>query len=128
MGKTALIVEDEIFVALDLERILTDAGYHVCAIAPDSEAALAAARTLAPDLALLDIGMPGMTGYEVARAMRQLPDLERTVLAAVTGWGAQEDRRRSREAGFDFHMTKPIDLDSLNRLLAGIQAAPATLD
>ncbi|PAX07525.1 response regulator [Sphingomonas lenta] len=70
MGKTALIVEDEIFVALDLERILTDAGYQVCAIAPDSEAAMAAAPQC--DFALVDVNLrDGMTGPEIARRMSQ---------------------------------------------------------
>ncbi|WP_374011311.1 ATP-binding protein [Massilia sp. Se16.2.3] len=122
-GPLRILVADDNQDAADLLAQLLQSRGHQVSTVHDGTAALAAARALPPDLALLDIGMPGMTGYEVARALRQLPDLEGTVLAAVTGWGAQEDRKRSREVGFDHHMTKPIDLDSLNQLLAGIKAA-----
>ena len=70
----------------------------------------------------LDIGMPGMDGYEVARRLRQKPGLEKVVLAALTGWGQQEDRRRTAEAGFDHHLVKPPEPKVLERLLADLES------
>ena len=79
-----------------------------------------------PDVVFLDIGMPGMDGYEVARRMRQQPGLEKTVLAALTGWGQKEDRRRTAEAGFDHHLVKPITIESLREVLESARSsAPA---
>jgi CheY-like chemotaxis protein len=66
---------------------------------------------------LLDIGMPGMDGYEVARRMRQTPDGERVLLIALTGWGQEEDLRRTKEAGFDHHLTKPVAPDTIEELI-----------
>ena len=118
-----LVADDNQDAADLLAQLLQSQGHQVQTV-HDGCAALAAARACPPDLALLDIGMPGMTGYEVAIALRRLPALEDTVLAAVTGWGAGHDRAHAREAGFDHHMTKPVDVESLNRLVAAIQAAP----
>ena len=69
-------------------------------------------------MVFLDIGMPGMDGYEVARRMRQQPGLENVVLAALTGWGQQEDRRRTAEAGFDHHLVKPPEPKAVESVLA----------
>jgi CheY-like chemotaxis protein len=66
---------------------------------------------------LLDIGMPGMDGYEVARRIRELPEFKDTLLVALTGWGQEEDRRRSQSAGFDHHLIKPADIGALQALL-----------
>ncbi len=68
-------------------------------------------------MVLLDIGMPGMSGYEVARRLRAQPDFKDTLLVAVTGWGSPEDRRRTQEAGFDYHLTKPADLQEVEKML-----------
>jgi CheY-like chemotaxis protein len=68
-------------------------------------------------VALLDIGLPDMNGYELARRLRQLPGGERMTLIAATGWGQQQDRQRAFDAGFDHHLTKPIDFDQLRLLL-----------
>ena len=76
--------------------------------------------TFLPDLVLLDIGLPGMSGLEVARHIRKQPSLKHAVLTALTGWGSEEDRRRSHEAGFDHHLVKPIDSESLEKLLASV--------
>ncbi|MFC5458834.1 PAS domain S-box protein [Massilia niabensis] len=115
-----LVADDNQDAAELLAQLLQSQGHEV-RVVHDGDAALRAAQLQAPDLALLDIGMPGMTGYEVAIAMRRLPALRHTVLAAVTGWGAQHDRALAREAGFDHHMTKPVGFQSLDRLLAGIR-------
>ena len=80
---------------------------HEVRVAYSGMAALEMTKTYTPDVVFLDIGMPGMDGYEVARRMRQQPGLEKVVLAALTGWGQQEDRRRTAEAGFDHHLVKP---------------------
>lgn len=76
------------------------------------------ARGYAPNAVFLDIGMPGMDGCEVARRMRQQPGLENVVLAALTGWGQQEDRRQTAEAGFDHHFVKPPEPKAVERMLA----------
>ena len=75
------------------------------------------AETYRPDLVLLDIGLPGLSGYEVARQLRDDPGLAGTVLVAMTGYGQEEDRRRSREAGFDHHLVKPIDPQAVQALV-----------
>ena len=74
-------------------------------------------KTQVPDLVFLDIGMPGMDGYEVARRMRQQPGLEQVVLAALTGWGQQIDRRRTAEAGFDYHLVKPPEPSEVDQVI-----------
>jgi CheY-like chemotaxis protein len=88
--------------------------------AHDGRQALELARRLVPDLVLLDIGMPGMSGHEVARRLRAEPGLAGTTLIALTGYGSAEDRRESREAGFDGHLVKPVDFDALERILASV--------
>jgi CheY-like chemotaxis protein len=70
---------------------------------------------------LLDIGMPEMDGYEVARRIRELPDFRDVTLIALTGWGQDKDRRRSHRAGFDFHLTKPANVDALETLLVSLE-------
>ena len=89
----------------------------VVRVAHDAPAALKMAAEAAPDVAVLDIGLPGMDGYEVAHKLRELDGTQRSVLVAVTGYGQAEDRLRSREAGFDHHLVKPVDIDALRRLL-----------
>jgi CheY-like chemotaxis protein len=85
------------------------------------------AERLRPGLVVLDVGMPGMTGHEVARAIRARPWGAGVTLVAVTGWGQEEDRRQTAEAGFDLHFTKPVDPDALSQALRGnTNAATAT--
>jgi CheY-like chemotaxis protein len=91
---------------------------HDVRVAHDGPAALAAVESDPPDLVFLDIGMPVMNGYDVARRLRQGPGLQNLVLVAMTGWGQEEDRRRSQEAGFDYHLIKPVEPDALGQLLA----------
>jgi CheY-like chemotaxis protein len=83
------------------------------------------AAQFAPDVVLLDIGMPGMDGYEVARRMRAMAQLTDALIVAQTGWGQEEDRRRSREAGFDHHFVKPVDPAALEDLLARLPPVKA---
>jgi len=83
----------------------------------DGLAALAAAAAMKPDIILLDLGLPKLNGFEVCRRIRQMPGGEHIMIVAQTGWGQEEDRRRSKEAGFDFHLVKPIDSVALAKLL-----------
>ncbi len=102
--------------ALLLARLLSLWGHEV-RVAHDGESALAAAVAAVPDVILLDLGMPGMDGYEVAGRIRQYPALRNVVLVALTGWGQEEDRHRTQHAGFDYHLIKPVDLDQLEAIL-----------
>ena len=87
-------------------------------VAYDGPSALAIAPEYRPEVVVLDIGMPGMDGYEVARRLRARPEFVGTLLVALTGWGQEVDRQRSREAGFDKHLVKPVDPRDLHSLLA----------
>jgi len=113
-----LIADDNQDAAESLSMLLELAGHEV-RIAHQGRAALAIARTFRPDTALLDIGMPDLSGYEVAKELRQEPWATRLRLIAVTGWGQEDDRRRALQAGFDHYLTKPIDPDQLESLIAG---------
>jgi len=90
-------------------------------VAFDGASALEMAKSYGPELVFLDLGMPGMDGYEVGRRLRQQSDMEDIVLAALTGWGNQEDRRRTAEAGFDHHLIKPIELTALENIIARLK-------
>lgn len=103
-----LVVDDNRDAAEAIVEIAELWGYKA-RVAFDGPSALELTREFRPDVALLDIGMPGMDGYEVARRLREMPDLNGIHLIAVTGYGQEEDRRRSREAGFSQHLTKPVD-------------------
>jgi CheY-like chemotaxis protein len=87
-------------------------------VAYDGPSALAQAQQFRAELVFLDIGMPGMDGYAVATRLRQQPGSENVVLVAVTGWGQEEDRRRAQEAGFDGHMVKPAEPETLRQFFA----------
>jgi signal transduction histidine kinase len=116
-----LVVDDNHDAADSLGMLLKFLGADV-RTANDGPAALEAFKTYRPSVVLLDIGLPGMDGYEVARQARQQPESEDVTLIALTGWGQEEDRRRSREAGIDHHLIKPVDLGVLERLLANLPA------
>ena len=94
---------------------------HEVQIAHDGTSALELAKSYGPEMVFLDLGMPGMDGYQVARQMRQQPGLQNVVLAALTGWGQQEDRRRTAEAGFDHHLVKPLEPMVLEQLIAQLK-------
>ncbi len=111
-----LVVDDSVDATESLAMLLRTLGHEV-RTAHDGSAALEVAATFRPDVVLLDIGLPGMSGYEVARQLRQLPGWEDVFLAALTGYGQEEDRRQALEAGFDAHLIKPTSLDALEQLL-----------
>lgn len=115
-SRRVLVVDDNRGGA-ELVSMLLDLSGHATAIAYDGPSAIEAARGFDPEVIFLDIGMPGMSGYEVAQKLRGEPRFKRTVLVALTGWGAQEDRRRSREAGFDFHLTKPVEASAVHNVV-----------
>jgi signal transduction histidine kinase len=115
-----LVVDDNVDAAESLALLLRLAGHDV-RVAHDGAAALAAVEPDPPDLVFLDIGMPVMNGYDVARRLRERIGMENLVLVAVTGWGQEEDRRRSQEAGFDHHLIKPVEPEALHKLLAGMR-------
>jgi PAS domain S-box-containing protein len=116
-----LVVDDNVDAAGTLGMLLAACGYEV-AVENDSRAALARARSQAPHAALIDIGLPEMDGNELARRLRADPATRAIVLVAVTGYGQEQDRRAALDAGFDHHLVKPVDMDKLAGLLAGIQA------
>ena len=118
-----LVVDDNPDSATLLAMLLTLTG-HETRTAHDGLAAVEAAATFKPDVVLLDIGLPKLNGYEAARKIRQQPLGKGMVLVALTGWGQEEDRRKSREAGFDGHMVKPVELDALMQLLAELRPTP----
>jgi signal transduction histidine kinase len=122
-GLRVLIVEDVPDVAQTLMMLVQMWGHDVRAVY-DGPSALIAFRTYQPDVLLCDIGLPGMDGYAVARQLRREQGAARPLLAAVTGYSAEEDKRRSHEAGFDFHMAKPVDPTALEKLLAGARQTP----
>jgi PAS domain S-box-containing protein len=112
-----LVVDDNTDGAETLSILLSLSG-HTVRVANDGPTALVAAGEFRPDVVLLDIGLPGLDGYEVARRLRARPEFRSTRLVALTGWGQQSDRERSRAAGFDYHAVKPIDPGELRKVLA----------
>jgi len=112
--------------AADTVAMLLQSHGHDAYTAYDGAAALEAASSYRPDAVLLDIGLPKMNGYQVAKRIRQNPVLARTILIAMTGYGQTQDQRRSREAGFDAHLVKPVDFSSVERVLAELVAARAS--
>jgi PAS domain S-box-containing protein len=116
---SVLVVDDNKDAAESLAMLLRTAGAEIH-IAHDGPTALAAFERSEPHVVLLDIGMPDMDGCEVARRLREIARPERVALVALTGWGQDEDRRRVREAGFDHHLVKPVELAALQALLAAL--------
>ncbi len=115
--RRVLIVDDNVDAAESLSMLLGTLG-HDTQLAHDGEQALDAVQAFQPDVVLLDIGLPRVNGYEVARRIRRMSSGEGPHLIALTGWGQAEDRRRAQEAGFDHHVTKPVELSVLSGLLA----------
>lgn len=115
-SRRILLVDDNADVVESLAAVLRRAGY-VAHTATDGASALTLAETIHPDVIVLDLGMPQMSGYEVAYALRRRPGETHVQLIAATGWGSKEDRLRTQEAGFDAHLTKPLNPDELIRLM-----------
>ena len=111
-ARRVLVVDDNVDAATTMGLLLEMHGHTVC-IAHDAQGALEAARASLPDVALLDIGLPDLDGYELARRLRQHDATHRMRLIAVTGWGQEHDRTRARDAGFDAHLTKPAEPDAV---------------
>jgi CheY-like chemotaxis protein len=116
VGLRILVVDDNKDAGDSLSVLLELLGAEVCTVR-DGPTALGGLETYRPDVALLDIGMPGMDGYEVARRVREQPANSKITLIALTGWGQEEDRRRSKEAGIDHHLVKPVNMQVLQRIL-----------
>ncbi|MBN9521011.1 response regulator [bacterium] len=114
-----LVVDDNRDAAESLGLVLEMKGHEVRA-AFDGPEALRVLGAYRPHLVLLDLGLPGMTGFEVARKIRESPSLRGVMLVALTGWGQEEDRRRTRAAGFDHHLVKPADPDAVERILSAV--------
>ena len=119
-----LVVDDNHDSADSLAMLLTLGGHEVHT-AHDGLAAVDAARTFRPRVVIMDVGMPRLNGYEAARIIRAEPWGKDIVLIALTGWGQEEDKRRTAEAGFDAHLIKPVDHVAFEELLASLDEDPA---
>ncbi|MFN0149334.1 MAG: PAS domain S-box protein [bacterium] len=116
-GRAVLIVEDNVDGAASLSMLLRSMG-HTVTVAHDGPTAIELTKLATFDVVLLDIGLPKMSGHEVASALRQRAETAETVLVAMTGYGQERDKRRAHESGFDHFLTKPVDLAMLGRILA----------
>jgi CheY-like chemotaxis protein len=117
-----LVTDDNVDAAVTLSMLLEMEG-HAVTVAHDGRQALQMAAQCLPDVVFLDIGLPDMSGHDVARGLRQIAGLERCTIVAVSGWGAQEDLARSSAAGFDAHFTKPVDSSRVLDYLAVVAAS-----
>jgi len=116
-ARRVLVVDDNEDAAASLAEWLGDLG-HVVEVAHDGPAALAKLESFSPDIALLDIGLPLMDGYELARRIRHEPRLSGIRLVSITGYGMQSDKMRAKEAGFDLHLVKPVELVVIEKVIA----------
>ena len=123
-GSRVLVVDDNLATASALADLLQMSGYHVHLV-HDGREAIAAAIDHSPEVVLLDIGLPGMDGYQVAHHLRANEGLKGATIIAITGYGEEQALRRSREAGFDHHLVKPVDYDTLLKLLTDRADEPA---
>jgi len=115
-----LVVEDNSDCAQSTAMLLRMDGHHTEVVA-NAEAALQVARASRPDVVLLDISLPGMSGWEVAQQIKDEAGEQKPLLIAITGWGRDEDRRHSAESGIDLHLTKPVDPELLRKMLMSIR-------
>ena len=114
-----LIVDDNRDIAITLSMLLQQLG-HQTRTAFDGGQAIATARSFSPQVVLLDIGLPKLNGYEVCRWIRAQEGLSKVVVIAQTGWGQEESRRKTCEAGFDYHLVKPLDPKALLEILSDL--------
>jgi PAS domain S-box-containing protein len=119
-----LVVDDNVDTVTTLSMLVQESGHEV-RTAYDGASVLEAALDYRPNVVLLDIGLPGLNGFEVAKRLRQQPTLKNIVLVAMTGYGQESDRQRSQEAGFDHHLVKPGDFGKLLQILATLAESPA---
>ena len=117
--RRVLVVDDNIDAALSLAKVLRLLYGQEVQTAHDGPSAIELAEAFRPEIVLLDIGLPEMSGHEVAQALRKTPWCEACLLVAVTGWGQDADRERSHAAGFDLHLVKPVSADTILDLLTG---------
>jgi len=115
-GLRVLVVDDNVDAAQTLGALLEMSG-HAVTLAHDGAGALAEAARCVPQVVFLDIGLPDQSGFDLAPLLRRVPGLAQATLVALTGWGAEQDRRRSSDAGFDAHLTKPADFANVEKLL-----------
>ena len=120
-----LVVDDNIDAAQTLADLLTMTG-HEARLAYDGPGAVTAAVAWCPDVVLLDIGLPGLSGFEVAKRIRREAAHSAMVLVALTGYGQASDRQHALEAGFDHHLVKPADFDEVEKILAAVVANTST--
>jgi CheY-like chemotaxis protein len=116
-----LVADDNEDSALSMAMMLKIMGNDV-RMARDGVEAVEAAKEFRPEMILLDIGMPRMNGYDACRRIREMDFGRDVIIVALTGWGQDEDKRRSKEAGFDRHLIKPIDPEAIEKLLAVLQS------
>jgi CheY-like chemotaxis protein len=114
--RRVLVVDDNLDVTQTIAELLRMIGHEVH-VAHDGPSALAEATRANPDVVLLDLGLPGMSGFDVARKLREMPGGKEIVIVAVTGWGQPDDLARTQEAGFDHHLVKPAGLVALREIL-----------
>ena len=122
-GRRRVLIADDLRDSADSLALLLETMGHEVHVAYDGEEAFQAIEALRPEVALLDLGMPKMSGYDVCRRIRELPWGRQVTLIAQSGWGQDEDRRRTRDAGFDHHIVKPIDPGALDALLRSLATA-----
>jgi CheY-like chemotaxis protein len=120
VARRRIVIVDDLKDSADSLAMFLKVMGHEVHIAYDGEDAILAAERLTPDVVLLDLGMPKMNGYEACRRIRQQPWGRRMLLVAMTGWGQEDDRRRTLEAGFDHHLVKPVEPREILRLLASL--------
>jgi CheY-like chemotaxis protein len=120
-GLRVLVVEDDPDNADSLAMLLRIYGHEIH-IALDGPTAIETARANPPDVVLLDLGLPGMDGFQVAKQLKELPNPKPPFLTAVTGYGGDIDRQRSHDAGIDLHLVKPVPLEELQKVLKRLQA------
>ena len=119
--KRRLLVVDDNKDAAESMSMLLEMWGHEVAFAYDGPSALETAQRWQPEAVFLDIGLPGMDGYEVAERLRELPQAKDAVLIAITGYGQEDDRRRSRRAGINHHLVKPVAPDALRSLIESLK-------
>jgi DNA-binding response OmpR family regulator len=119
-----LIVDDNVDAAETLALLLEELGYTTSVVL-EAPKAVEAALAFAPDVVFLDLGMPHLNGFDLARHLREQSALKNVYLAALSGWGTEEDRTRSRDAGIDHHLTKPVMLNEVTGMLAKVSRRAA---